>query len=140
MLGLTGHQLLCNSSFTTMSSSDPRSATASTNLNQFIRPMSPSDTASAAVRLALKGADFATSDEVMAAIEGGVAAELAFAVMVALGSRFEQLAKEDQLTIAELYSAASSVEKTTADAVVAFEGPNTLAERDLWLPLSRGRW
>ena len=119
-----------------MSSSDPHSATASTNFNQFIRPMSPSDTASAAARLALKGTDFATSDEVAAAIEGGVAAELAFAVMVALGSRFEQLAEEDQLTIAELYTAASSAEKTTADAVVAFDGPNTLAERDLWSPLS----
>ena len=98
--------------------------------------MSPSDTASAAARLALKGTDFATYDEVAAAIEGGVAAELAFAVMVALGSRFEQLAEEDQLTIAELYTAASSAEKTTADAVVAFDGPNTLAERDLWSPLS----
>jgi hypothetical protein len=38
--------------------------------------MLPTDTASAAARLALKGADFATSQEVAAAIEGGVAAEL----------------------------------------------------------------
>jgi hypothetical protein len=64
--------------------------------------MSPSDTASAAARLALKGAGFAASDEVAAAIEGGVGAELAFAVMAALGSLFEQLANEDQLTLTEL--------------------------------------
>ena len=54
----------------------------------------------------MKGPGFMTSDEVAAAIEGGVAAELAFAVMVALGSCFEQLADEDQVTIAELYTAA----------------------------------
>ena len=111
-----------------MSSSHAPPATAFTTSNQFIRPMSPSNTASVAARLALKGADFATSNEVAVAIEGGVAAELAFAVMVALGSRFEQLAEEDQLTIAELYTAAPSAVKTMADAVAASDGPNTLAE------------
>ncbi len=90
--------------------------------------MSPCDTASAAERLALKGADFATSDEVAAVIEGGVAAELAFAVMAALGSRFKQLADEDQLTLVELYTAAPSAAKATADAVAAQHGPSTLTE------------
>jgi hypothetical protein len=90
--------------------------------------MSPSDTASAAARLALKGTGFATSDKVAAAIEGGVAAELAFAMMAALGSRFEQLADEDQVTIAELYTAVPSAAMTTADAAAAPKGPSTLAE------------
>jgi hypothetical protein len=53
------------------------------------------DTASAAKRLALKGAGFATSEEVAAAMREGVAAELADAVMAALGSRFERLSDED---------------------------------------------
>jgi hypothetical protein len=97
--------------------------------------MSPGDTASAAERLALKGADFATSDEVAAAIEGGVAAELAFAVMAALGSRFEQLADEDQLTLAELITAAPSAAKATDDTVAARVGPGSLAERDSSPPL-----
>ena len=43
----------------------------------------------------MKGAGFATSDEVAAAIEGGVATKLAFAVMAALANCFEQLADED---------------------------------------------
>ena len=67
---------------------------------QFIRP---TDIASAAERLASKGAGFATSDEVAAAIEGGVAAELADAVMAALGSRFDKLADEDIRTLADLF-------------------------------------
>jgi hypothetical protein len=84
----------------------------------------------------LKGAGFVTSDEVAAVIEGGAAAELAFAVMAALGSRFEQLADEDQLTIAELYTAALSAAMAAADAVAARDGPSTLAERELSSPLS----
>jgi hypothetical protein len=90
--------------------------------------MSPSDTASAAARLALKGAGFATSDEVAAAIEGGVAAELAFAMMAALGSCFEQLTDEDQVTITELYTLAPSAATMTANAAVAPKGPSILAE------------
>jgi hypothetical protein len=93
--------------------------------------MLPSDTASAAARLALKGTGFATSDEVAAAIEGGVAAELAFAVMAALGSRFEQLADEDQLTIVELYTAAPSAAMAAANAVMAQDGPSTLTKQEL---------
>mgnify|MGYP006156805503 CR=1 FL=1 len=119
-----------------MSSVDVPAASAGGQSNQFIRPMSPSDTASAAARLALKGADFAASEEVAAAIEGGVAAELAFAVMAALGSRFEQLADEDQLTLAELITATPSAAKATDDNVAARVGPGSLAERDLSPPLS----
>ena len=111
-----------------MISTDAPPTTATAKSNQFIRPMSPSDTASAAERLALKGAGFATSDEVTAAIKGGVAAELAFALMTVLGSRFEQLAEEDQFTIADLYTAAPSAAKATADAVAARDGPGSLAE------------
>ena len=123
-----------------MSSNNSPDATAS-QINQFIRPtpMSPCDTASAAERLALKGVGFAASEEVAAAIEGGVAAEFALAVMAALGSRFEQLAEEDQFTIADLYTAAPSAAKATADAVVARDGPGSLAERDLSPPLSSVR-
>ena len=61
--------------------------------SKFIRPtiMSPRE-------LALKGAGFATSDEVAAAIRGGgVATELEDAV------NFELLADEDVRTLAELY-------------------------------------
>ena len=57
-------------------SRDPSPAPA--KLNQFIRPtMLTIDTASAAKRLALRGAGFATSDEVAAAMKEGVTAELA---------------------------------------------------------------
>ena len=107
----------------------PSPATAKTN--QFIRPSQPPtrfDTASAAERLALKGAGFATSDEVAAAIREGVAAKLADAVMTALRSRFERLSDEDVRILAELYTAAPSAAMTTADAVVEPEGPNVLAE------------
>ena len=119
-------------------SSDNSPDAAASQINQFIRPtpMSPCDTASAAERLALKGADFATSDEVAAAIEGGVAAELAFAVMAALGSRFEQLADEDVRPIEELYTAAPSAAKMTANAVVGPDGPSTLAKQEECSPLS----
>jgi hypothetical protein len=109
------------------------SSPASAESDQFIRPTGPStrvDTASAAKRLALKGAGFATSDGVAAAIREGVATELADAVMAALGSRFERLSDEDVCILAELYTAAPSVATTTADAVVEPEGPNVLTERD----------
>ena len=76
--------------------------------NQFIRPTSTVDTASAAERLALKGADFAASDEVATAMKWGVAAELADALMVGLGSRFESLGDEDVRTLVDLYTAAPS--------------------------------
>jgi hypothetical protein len=120
----------------TLNDTSPSSATIKSN--QFIRPtpMSPSDTASTAARLALKGAGFTTSDEVTAAIEGGVAPKLAFAVMAALGSRFEQLAYEDQVTIAELYTTAPSAATMTADAAAAPKGPSTLTEREQCSPLS----
>jgi hypothetical protein len=55
-----------------MSTSDAPPNSATNQSHQFIRPtpMSLSNTASAAARRALKGAGFATSDEVAAAIEG----------------------------------------------------------------------
>ncbi len=99
---------------------------------QFIRPI---DIASAAERLALKGAGFATSNEVAAAIKGGVAAELADAVMAALGSRFDELADEDVRTLADLFIAAPSAAKTTANAVGAHGVPAPLDERESSKPL-----
>ena len=103
----------------TMSAQLRSSSPAPAESNQFIRPKHPPtrvDTASAAERLASKGAGFATSDEVAAAIREGVAAELADAVMAALGSRFERLSDEDVRILAELYTAAPSAATTMADA------------------------
>ena len=110
--------------------------------NQFIRPNSQPptrfDTASAAGRLAWKGVGFATSDEVATAIREGVAAELADAVMAALGSRFERLSDEDVRILAELYTAAPSAVITTADAGRP-ERPRR--ERDWHTTFAcRGRW
>jgi hypothetical protein len=84
--------------------------------------------------LALKGAGFATSDKVAAAIREGVAAELADAVMASLGSRFERLSDEDVRILAELYTAAPSAAMTTANAVMEPGGPNVLAERETGTP------
>ena len=81
-----------------MSSSLPDAPAVPPASNQFIRPTSTFDTASAAEWLELKGADFAASDKVATAMKWGVAAELADAVMVALGSRFESLSDEDVCT------------------------------------------
>jgi hypothetical protein len=82
-----------------MSNHPSTSSPALAEINQFIRPNgkapTPVDTASTVDRLALKGAGFATSDEVAAAIREGVATELADAVMAALGNRFECLSDED---------------------------------------------
>jgi len=106
---------------------------ASAKSTQFIRPNLPStrvDTASAAERLALKGAGFATSDEVAAAMREGVAAELVDAMMAALRNRFECLSNEDVRILADLYTAAPSAATTTADAVAELEGPNALAEQE----------
>ena len=107
-------------------------------INQFIRPNNPAptriDTASAAKRLALKGAGFATSNKVVAAIREGVAAELADAVMAALSNRFEHLSDEDVRILADLYTSAPSVATTRADAVVEQKGPNVLAEQETGTP------
>jgi hypothetical protein len=84
----------------------------------------------------LKGAGFATSNEVAAVIREGVAAELADAVMAALGSLFERLSDEDVRILAELYTAAPSAATTTADTVVEPEGPYVLAERETCSPHS----
>ena len=100
--------------------------------NEFIRPnaMSRIDTASAAERLAPRGAGFATSDEVVAAWKQGVAAELADAVMAALGSHFHSLSEEDVCILADLYTATPSAAGATAEAVEEPEGSLTLAERE----------
>ena len=116
-------------------SSSRSSSQKPTELNQFIRPTSKLDTASAAERLALKGAGLASSDEVAAAIREGVATELADAVMAALGNRFECLSDEDVRTLAELYTVAPSATTTEADATVEPEGPDILAEREQCKPL-----
>jgi len=59
------------------------------------------DTAPTAERLVLKGAGFATSEEVASAIREGVATELVDAVMAALGNRFERLSNEDVCILAD---------------------------------------
>jgi hypothetical protein len=114
-------------------SNHPRtSSPASAKINQFIRPTGKTptciDTASAAKRLALKGAGFTASDEVTAVIIEGVAAELADAMMAALRNRFECLSDEDVRILVDLYTAALCAATTTADAVVELEGPKVLAE------------
>jgi hypothetical protein len=96
-----------------------------------IRPNKTSthiDTACTAERHALKGAGFATSNQVAAAIRERAAAELADAVMAALGNRFERLSDEDVHILVDLYTAAPRAEVKTADAVVEPKGPNVLAE------------
>jgi hypothetical protein len=122
-----------------MSAHHRTSSPASAESNQFIRPTKTStcvDTASAAKRLALKGAGFSTSNEVAAAIREGVAIELVDTVMAALGNRFERLSDEDVHILADLYTIAPSAATTTADAVVAQEGPNVLAEQESDSPRS----
>jgi hypothetical protein len=84
----------------------------------------------------LKGAGFATSNEVAAAIREGAAAELADAVMAALGSRFKKLSDEDVCVLAEFYTAAPSAAMMTANAVVEPDGPNILAKRETGTPHS----
>jgi uncharacterized protein YjgD (DUF1641 family) len=90
--------------------------------------MSLSDTASAAERLALKGDGFVASNEVAKAIRGSVATELVDTMMAALRSRFEQLTDEDVCTLAELYTAAPSAAKTTADTAINPKRPDTHAK------------
>jgi len=94
MLGLTiGHySFLILRHLLTMSAHRRTSSTASAKINQFIRPNKTSariNTASITERLVLKGAGFATSDEVTVAMREGVAAELTDAMMAALRNRFD---------------------------------------------------
>jgi len=103
----------------------------STQSNQFIRPTSTIvtiDTVSATRRLALRGSGFRASEEVTTAVAGGVAAKLADALMVALGSRFESLSGEDVTAILELSEAAPSA-ATMAKAVKVHEAQDSVAER-----------
>jgi hypothetical protein len=104
----------------------------STPSNQFIRPTPKIvmiDTISATRRLALRGSDFRASEEVAAAVAGGVAAELVDALMVALGSRFESLSGKDVTAILELYEAAPSA-AMTAEAVKVHKVPDSVAEQE----------
>ena len=115
----------------TVSAHHRTSSLALSEMNQFIRPNKTStcsDTASTAKRLALKDVGFATSEEVAAAIREGVAAELADAVRAALGNHFVHCSDEDVRILVDLYTTAPSAATKTADAVVAPEGPNVLAE------------
>ena len=140
MLGLKGHCfLLVVSAFNTMSAQHRPSSLAQAESNQFIRPtrsLTCIDTASAAKRLALKGTGYATSDEVAVAIREGVAAELANAVMAALGSHFKRLSEEDVHILAKLYTAAPSATMTMADVAMEPEGPNVLTEQETGKPHS----
>jgi len=103
----------------------------STPSNQFIRPTSTIvtiDTVSAAQRLALRGSGFRASEEVAAAVAGGVAAKLAGALMVALGPRFESLSGKDITAILELYKATPSA-AMTAETVKVHKAPDSVAEQ-----------
>ena len=108
-----------------------RRRSVSTPSIQFLRPTSTIvtiNTVSAARRLALRGGGFRASEEVAAAVAGGVAAKLADALMVALGSRFESLSGEDVTAILELYEAALSA-AMTAEAVKVHEAMNSVAKQ-----------
>ena len=108
-----------------------RRHSVSTQSSQFIRPTSTIitiNTISAARRLASRGSGFRASEEVAAAVTGGVAAELVDALMVALGSRFETLSGEDVTAIFELYEATSSA-AMTAKTVKVPEAPDSVAEQ-----------
>ena len=63
---------------------------------------------SAAERLASRGEGFANSVEFAEAISGGVATDLAQALMTALGRRFDDLAHEDTMALVDLYTAVPS--------------------------------
>jgi hypothetical protein len=76
----------------------------------------------------LKGSGFRASEEVTAAVTGGVAAKLADELMVALGSRFESRSGEDVSAILELFKATPSV-MTTAEAVMVHKAPASVAEQ-----------
>jgi hypothetical protein len=138
MLGLTRPLLVFTSLYTlTMSAHHQTPSPASAKTNQFIRPNTSSthvDTASTAERLVLKGNSFTASNEVAAVMREGVAAELADAVMAALGSCFACLSDEDICILADLYTTAPSAAMTTADAVIEPEGPNTLAKQEHGTP------
>ena len=109
------------------------SSSALAEINQFIRPnktLTCIDFASDAERLVLKGASFATSNEVAAAIREGVANKLANAVMATLRNRFESLSDEDNCILADLYTIALSAGTMVTNAVVEPKGPNILANRE----------
>jgi hypothetical protein len=71
---------------------------------------------------------FKTSDEVATAIASGIAAELAYVLMAALGPCFESLNSEDVTAIFELYEATLSV-VVTAKAVKVPEVPDSVAKQ-----------
>jgi hypothetical protein len=59
----------------------------------------------------MRGSGFGTSDEVAAAVAGGMATELADELMTALGSHFDTFSGEDVTTILDLYESTPSVAK-----------------------------
>jgi hypothetical protein len=85
------------------------------------------DTSSTTERLALRGTGFVVSNKVAAAIQDGVATELADAVMAALRSRYKSLNKEDVCILADLYTNTPSAAMMMTEAVAVPEGPGTLA-------------
>ena len=76
----------------------------------------------------MRGSSFKSSGKVVTAIAGGVVAELADALMAALGSCFESLSGEDVTAIFELYEATPSV-ASMADAVEVPEALDSVAEQ-----------
>ena len=89
-------------------SSLPVNEPSSTDSNQFIRPNCVFNVHSAAKRLASRGKGFANSVEFAGAISGGIATDLAQALMTALGRRFDDLGHEDMIALADLYTAVPS--------------------------------
>ena len=97
-------------------SSLPIDQPSSTDSNQFIRPNCAFDVHSAAERLASRGEGFANSVEFAEAISGGVATDLAQALMTALGRRFDDLEHEDMMALVDLYTAMPSTRGAADEA------------------------
>ena len=86
------------------------------------------DTVSTTGRLTSRVSGFKTSNEVAAAITGGVAVKLADVLVAALGPFFVFFSGEDVTAIFELYKATPSV-ATMANAVKVPEAPDSVAEQ-----------
>ena len=70
------------------------------------------DIVSATRGLVAQGSSFGTSNEITAAVAGGVVTELADELMAVLGSPFDTLSGEDVTAILDLYAHTPSVAKT----------------------------
>jgi hypothetical protein len=93
------------------------------------------NTVSVAQRLALKGSSFKASEEATATVAGGIAAELADKLMVAVGPCFESFSGEDVTAILELCEATPSM-ATTAEAVMVHNAPTSVAKQRNQPPLN----